>query len=174
MYTVFTIVLICIFLIWFISTYNKFQGYKIRINEAEADIDATLRKRFDLLNKSIGIIKHNTEKDSVLEELSNLRSKKLTNFELDRKIYDAISEITALKEEFKDLKKCEGFMKIELGINETEAEIVAARKYYNDIITDYNKLAKSFPSNIVSLICKFKPKTYFDGKNMEHKSELKI
>lgn len=174
MYVVFAIVLFCIFLIWYINTFNKFQGYIIRINEAEANIDTTLRKRFDLLNKSIGIIKNNTEKESVLEELSNLRSKKLTNFELDRKIYDAINEITSLKEEFKDLKKCEGFMKIELGINETEAEIVAARKYYNDTITDFNKLVKSFPSNIISKLCKFKPKTYFDGKNMEHKTELKI
>lgn len=174
MYTIFAIVLLCIFLIWYITTFNKFQGYIIRINEAEADIDATLRKRFDLLNKSIGIIKNNTDKDTVLEELSNLRSKKLTNFELDRKIYDAINEITSLKEEFRDLKKCEGFMKVELGINETEAEIVAARKYYNDIITDYNKLVKSFPSNVIAKLCKFKSKTYFDGKNMEHKSELKI
>lgn len=174
MYIVFAIVLLCIFLIWYINTFNKFQGYVIRINEAEADIDATLRKRFDLLNKSIGIIKNNTEKETVLEELSNLRSKKLTNFELDRRIYDAINEIASLKEEFKDLKKCEGFMKIELGINETEAEIVAARKYYNDTITDYNKLVKSFPSNIIGKLCKFKSKTYFDGKNMEHKSELKI
>ena len=146
----------------------------IRINEAEAEIDATLRKRFDLLNKSIGIIKSNTNKDSVLEELSSLRSKKLTNFELDRKIYEAINEITTLKEEFKDLKKCEGFMKIELSINETEAEIIASRKYYNDIITDYNKMIKSFPSNIIAKICKFKTKTYFDGKSLEHKTDLKI
>lgn len=174
LYIIFTIVLICILLIWFISTYNRFQNYLIRINEAEAEIDATLRKRFDLLNKSIGIIKSNTNKDSVLEELSNLRSKKLTNFELDRKIYEAINEISALKEEFKDLKKCEGFMKIELSINETEAEIIASRKYYNDIITDYNKMVKSLPSNLIAKICKFKSKNYFDGKSIDHKTELKI
>src|SRR5574344_1095241 len=88
------VIIICIFLIWFINTYNVFQGYRIRINEAEADIDSTLRKRFDLLNKSIGIIKSNTEEKKVLEELASLRSKKLTNFELDRKIYEAINEIT--------------------------------------------------------------------------------
>lgn len=173
-YTIFIIIIICLILIWYITSFNKFQSYIIRINEAEADIDATLRKRFDLLNKSIGIIKSTTEKETVLEELANLRSTKLTNFELDRKIYDAINEISTLKEDFKDLKKCEGFMKIELGINETEAEIVAARKYYNDTITDYNKMVKSFPSNIVAKLCKFKSKAYFDGKSLEHKSELKI
>ena len=57
-------------------------------------------------------------------------------------------------------------MKIDIALNESEAEIVAFRKYYNDIITDYNKLVKSFPSNIIALIFKFKDKLYFDGKDM--------
>ena len=42
-----------------IDEYNKFQENIIRINEVEADIDNVLRKRFDLLNKSISIIKKN-------------------------------------------------------------------------------------------------------------------
>ena len=41
------------------------------------------------------------------------------------------------------------------------------RKYYNDIITDYNKLVKRFPSNLVAKLSHYKTKTYFDGKNME-------
>ena len=160
---IFIVVIICIIMIWYITTFNRYQSYIIRINEAEANIDSILRKRYDLLNKSRGVIKSNTEEKKVLEELAGLRSKKLTNFELDRKIYDAINEFNHYKEEYKDLKKCEGFMKIELGINETEAEIEALRKYYNDTITDYNKMVKSFPSNIVGAFSHFKTKNYFDG-----------
>ena len=50
---------------------------------------------------------------------------------------------------------------------ESETDIVAFRKYYNDIITDYNRLVKKFPSNIIALFFKFKAKAYFDGKDME-------
>ena len=57
-------------------------------------------------------------------------------------------------------------MKIDVELSESEAEIVAFRKYYNDIITDYNKLIKSFPTNTIALIFKFKRKLYFDGKDM--------
>lgn len=160
-------IVICLLLIWYINVYNKYQSYIIRINECEANIDSTLRKRFDLLNKSIGIIKANTQIDGeVLEMIVKLRSRKLTNFELDRQLYEAINEFNKYKEEYKQLKKCEAFMKIELALNESEAEITAFRKYYNDIITDYNKIIKIFPSNIVGKLCKFKEKTYFDGKNM--------
>lgn len=166
-YSLLVCIAICLILIWYINIYNQYQNYIIRINEAEANIDSTLRKRFDLLNKSIGIIKAITKKDNILDIIVKLRSKKLTNFELDRQIYEAINEFSKYKEDYPDLKTNEGFMKIELGLNETEAEIVASRKYYNDIITDYNKLVRTFPSNVVAKISKYKVKPYFDGKNME-------
>ena len=95
-----------------------------------------------------------------------LRSRKLSNFELDRQLYEAINIFNTYKESYKELQQNEGFIKIEIGLNESEAEICALRKYYNDIITDYNSLIKSFPANIVSKISKLNEKTYFDGKNM--------
>ncbi len=149
------------------GTYNNFQNYIIRINEAEANIDSTLRTRFDLLNKSIDIIKANTKiEGDILTIIVKLRSRKLSNFDLDRRLYEGIKEFNKHKEEHPELKKSEVFTKIDISLSESEAEIVAFRKYYNDIITDYNKLVKRFPSNIIALIFKFKPKLYFDGKNM--------
>ena len=166
MSVIFLTVIACIIAIWFTSIYNKFQEYIIRINEAEADIDSTLRKRYDLLNKSIEVIKSVIEEDNVLEEVTKLRSQKLNNFELDRKLYDCINEFNGYKESNEDLKKTEGFIKIDIALNETEAEMVADRKYYNDIITDYNKMVKSIPSNVIAKMFKFKSKNYFDGKDM--------
>ncbi len=51
-----------------------------------------------------------------------------------------------------------------MGFDEIETAI--HRKYYNDIITDYNKLVRRFPSNIVAKLSGYKLKTYFDGKDM--------
>ena len=158
---------ISLFIIWIASSYNQFQVLIIRINEAEANIDAVLRKRFDLLNKSIDIIKENTKTDdNVLEQIVKIRSRKLSNFDLDRKLYDGIKEFEKYKEKYPKLKDVQSFMKIDIGLNESEAEIVAFRKYYNDIITDYNKIVKAFPTNIIALFFKFKSKLYFDGKDM--------
>lgn len=151
-----------------ITFYNRFQVYIIRINEAENNIDAVLRKRFDLLNKSIEVIKANVKTDDeVLGSIEKLKSKKLSNFDLDRKLYDSLKEFNKYKEKYPKLKSNESFVKIDVELSESEAEIVAFRKYYNDIITDYNKMVKSFPSNVVALAFSFKSKLYFDGKNME-------
>ncbi|MDD3392700.1 MAG: LemA family protein [Bacilli bacterium] len=160
-------IIVLLILIAYIVIYNQFQNYIIRINEAEANIDSTLRKRFDLLNKSISIIKGNTDvKDDILEVIVKLRSRKITNFELDRQLYDAINEFNQYREKYPELKNCDNFIKTEVSLNESEAEIIALRKYYNDIITDYNKLIRKFPSNVIAKIAKYNIRNYFDGKNM--------
>lgn len=167
-------IILCFLSLWLITTYNSFQAYIIRINEAENFIDTTLRKRYDLLNKSINIIKkHTKEKNNILESIDKMKSKKLSNFELDRQLYEAINEFNKYKEN-EELSSNEEFLKIDLSLFESESEIVAARKYYNDIITDYNKLTVSFPSNIVAKIFKYSKKTYYDGKELDNNDSLKI
>lgn len=170
------VIVVCMILIFLVATYNHFQDYIIRINEAEVNIDAVLRKRFDLLNKSVGIIKANIEtEEEILEIIVKLRSKKLTNFELDRNLYDGINEFHAIKEKFPELQDCNELVKIEINLMESESEIVGLRKYYNDIITDYNKLVKNCPSNIVAKIKNYKAKDYFDGNNVDkNKGAIKL
>lgn len=177
MFILIVIIVSCFILIWYIGTYNNYQDYIIRINEAETNIDSILRKRFDLLNKSIGVIKANSDVEGdILEIIVKLRSRKLTNFELDRQIYEAINEFNHYRENHNELRKSDSFIKIEIALNETEAEIIASRKYYNDIITDYNKKISRFPSNIVGKICRYEYKPYFDGKDMtdEIKNDFKL
>lgn len=168
-------IIICMLLIWFIGGYNHFQTYIIRINEAENFIDTTLRKRFDLLNKSVSIIQSKVEDDKkVMTKVTGLKSKKLNNFELDRELYECINDFNRYKEQYEELQDHEGFLKIDLGLSESEATIVAARKYYNDIITDYNKLVKKIPSNIIALVCRYKVKNYYDGKEDYEDKAFKI
>lgn len=162
------VVVLFFIIIGFTHSYNNFQNYIIRINEAENNIDSTLRKRFDLLNRSVDVIKANAKiEDDIFTNIIKLRSRKISNFDLDRELYEGIKEFNKYKEEYPNLSKSEAFTKIDIALIESEAEITAFRKYYNDIITDYNKLVRSFPSNITALFCKFKKKLYFDGKDME-------
>lgn len=168
------IIIICLLLIWYISTYNHFQTYIIRINEAETNIDTTLRKRFDLLNKAASIIKVSINQEEVMEQITKSKSKKLSNFELDRLLYDGINELQTYKESCENLSLNNDFVKIDNALLESEAEIEAGRKYYNDIITDFNKMVKIFPSNIVAFVSKYKKKAYYDGKSLEKKDTFKL
>lgn len=155
---------ICLILIFCISTNNAFQENIIRLNEAEANIESVLRKRYDWLNKSVEIIKTVTEKDDVMQTIVQLRSKKLSNLELDTQLYDVIDEFKGYLRDYEKLRDEEGYMKVEINLMESESEIVALRKYYNDIARRYNKIAKSFPTNLVAILKKYKKKEYYEER----------
>ena len=176
-FIIFVLIALCLILIWYINTYNKFQGLIIRINEVEANIDTVLRKRFDLLNKSISIIKGNIDtEEEVLELIVKLRSRKISNFDLDRQLYEAINEFNYYKDNYPLLAESEALLKIDLSLNESEHEIIALRKYYNDIITDYNKMIRKLPSNLVAMLLKYKERTYYKKYNMNDdiKNDFKL
>ena len=61
-------------------------------------------------------------------------------------------------------------------MNETEDEVYACSQYYNDIVTTYNQLVRSFPSNILAFLFHYKERTYYDGKDMNDdiKNDFKL
>lgn len=170
-YVLFLIILIIgIITAFTVITIDNFQEYIIRINEAEANIETTLNKRFDILNKSTDIIKNVIDSDDeVLKTINNIRSQKLNNFELDKELYHGIEEFHEYAEINIELKENDDYTKAEINIIESEAEIVALKEYYNDIVIKYNELVSSFPSSLVAKFKKYYQKEIFE---MEDHLEL--
>ena len=161
------ILIVCGIAIFYASIYNRFQDFIIKINEVESIIDNGLRKKYDLINRAIPIIKTIIPKDrEAFGEIVKLRSRKLSNFELYRVLVRSSSEISSLKEEFPKIEESDEIKKIQSSIVDIDNTIEEATLYYNDNITVYNKLLKKFPSNIVATLCKYKEKLFFDRKDM--------
>jgi len=161
------ILIVCSLSIFYAITYNKFQDYIIRINEVESIIDSNLRKKYDLLNRAIPIIKSSIPKErEIFEEIVKLRSRKLSNFELYRVLERSSIEFNALKEEFPNIDDSSEIKKIQKSIVEIDNTTQEATLYYNDNISIYNKFLKKFPSNVVAAFCKYKEKLFFDRKDM--------
>ncbi len=161
------IIIIGLLSIYYVVTYNKYQEYIIRINESESKIDNNIREKFDLLGKAINVIKGTLDiEGDIFPDIIKLRSRKLSSFDLNRKLVDTMLEFDRIKEENEKLLKSDTFKEIDEKLHTIESDIDALQKYYNSIISKYNTLVRSFPSNIVALISKYKVKTYFDGKDM--------
>ena len=52
-------------------------------------------------------------------------------------------------------------------LSDNEENIVGAIKFYNDTVVDYNKLAISFPTNIVALVKRYKKKQFYNNEKRE-------
>ena len=121
------VILLSVLIISFVTICDNFKENVIRLNEAEASIDAVLNKRFDLLNKSIEFIhkevnkgKSEEENVEVMHTIADIRSKNLSKFEFDTSLYDAIDEFNKYAEEYIELKKNNDFVKIEVNLIESE------------------------------------------------------
>lgn len=161
------IILFCIMCLIYMTTYNKVNDLIIRINEVEANIDTLLRSKYDLINRSISVIKGNSDiKNDIFEEIIKLRSRKISNFELERKLTSAYNEFLTIKDSNKDLLKSEELVKISVSLEEINDKLAILIDYYNKNITAYNKMITLFPSNIIAKINKFKTRLFFDRKDM--------
>ena len=163
------LIIIILFIIGFtyINTYNKYQDYIIKINEVESKIDDALRDKFDIILKLNGIIKEKIKtKKELVDDLSNLKDENISSFDMDRKLVDALNKVNFVKENYNELNNDEEVIKLMYNIEDLDESLRACKKYYNEIIIEYNKLIRKFPYNIVGKMLKYEEKTFFDGKNM--------
>ncbi|MGI6324906.1 MAG: LemA family protein [Bacilli bacterium] len=161
MYILIAIIIIAMILIFYAYVYNNFQHLIIRLNEAEVNINSALNKKFDLLNRSINVVKGNLKIErEILENIVKLRSRKIDDFELDKELEIAEEEFISIKNEFAELDKVDNFKKIGALLIETKEQLIAAKLYYNDCAIKYNKLIRYFPSNILAFIFKYKEKPF--------------
>ena len=161
------VIIIGLLSIYYVITYNKYQEYIIKINESESKIDDNIRDKFDLLGKAINVIRGTLDiEGDIFPDIIKLRSRKLSSFELNRKLVDTMLEFEKVKQENEKLMKSDTFKEIDEKLKNIEVDINALQKYYNDLISKYNTLVRSFPSNLVAKISHYKLKNYFDGKDM--------
>lgn len=147
-------------------TYNDLVSYKIKIEKAEGIIDESLRKKYDIIMEMNIAIKKVVTKKDYLKDYTELKNKKISNYEMDRKLIEATNIILEVKNDYKELDT-KDFNKHIKEINKLNETLVSCKNYYNKNTSELNKIIRKFPSNIIAKIHKFKIKPFFDGKNMQ-------
>lgn len=164
------VILVLLFLIVEVAFYNKFQIARIRISEAENNIDILLQKKLALLERTIKIIEEANDcykEEQVLVNVIKIKNKKLNNFELNKELDKALAEYKGLLDLDSNLGEIESILNINYDLTDIDNDLMAAKKYYNDTIVSYNKLVRCFPSNIVGNIFKYKNKDFYSDEKQE-------
>ena len=165
------IVAACLLFGIYMHLYNSIQDYIIRINEVESIIDTNLRNKYDQINKEVAIVKNDEKLNAEInlkefDDLIRLKNKKISNFDMDRKLIEANNNFESLKRKHEALNELKDLKAISKKIEQYDELLEVNRDYYNKNIAEYNKLVTLFPTNIVAKICKYKEKLFFDRKDM--------
>lgn len=158
--------------LWVIFAYNKFVRLGKRTEEAWADIDVQLKRRYDLIPNLIDTVKgYVTHERETLEQVTNARTQAMqaesagdprASGEAENMLTDALKSLFAVAENYPDLKANENFLELQRELSDTENKIQAARRFYNTNVRDLNIAADSFPTNAVAALFNFKDREFFE------------
>jgi len=163
------LIIIIVLAIILILMYNSLVAKKNQVENIFASVDTQLKKRYDLIpNLVASVSKYMEHEKSILEDITKLRSEAnkpnisdKEKINLDAKISKALGSIMIAVENYPDLKANENVMHLQRSLNEVEAQIAAARRAYNQAVTDYNNALEMIPTNIMANAMGYRPKDVF-------------
>jgi len=148
---------------------------KNNIEEAWADIDTQLKKRFDLVPNLVAVAKKYMEHEKdVFEQVTRLRAHIKPN--ANTRIKDelqfgaAINNLMVHVENYPELKADKQMLSLQKSLTEIEEHIAAARRFYNSSVTDLNNVIKIFPGNLIAFILGIKHKEYYQAEKIAHQN----
>lgn len=165
-------------LLYAIFTYNAFVRLVQRAQEAWADIDVQLKRRYDLIPNLIETVKgYAAHERGVFEEVTEARAK-ATQVHVDPSditpeqiqamagaedmLSQSLGKLLAVAEAYPDLKASQNFSELQTELTDTENKIQAARRFYNANVRDLAIKLQSFPSNIIGNMFNFEEREYFE------------
>ena len=101
-----------------------------------------------------------------IKEYIDLKDKRITNYDLDRKLTEAYNIILEVKNDHEELNTKE-FNKDLKEIDKINETLTSCKTYFNNNTSELNKLIRKVPTNVVAKIHGYKIKPFFDGKNMQ-------
>jgi LemA protein len=153
-----------------ILMYNSLVSKKNQVENIFAGVDTVLKKRYDLIpNLVASVSKYMEHEKSILQEVTKLRTdankpniSEKEKIALDAKVTSALGSIMVAVENYPELKANENVMHLQHSLNEIEEQISAARRAYNQAVTDYNNALEMIPTNFMANAMGYTRKEVFE------------
>lgn len=163
------LVLLLIILFWVIGTYNSLIAMRTEVENAWAQIDVQLRRRYDLIPNLVETVKgYAAHERQTLEKVIQARAMAMQatgvaeKAEAENILTGTLKSLFALAEAYPNLKANENFLQLQEELASTENKIAFARQYYNDSVMRYNARIQQFPTNIIAGMFAFTKKEFFE------------
>ena len=141
------VVVVVLIIVWAIGIYNGLVSQRNKVKNAWSQIDVQLQRRFDLIPNLVETVKGYMEHEKgVLEKVTELRTSWANattvseKAELDNQLSGALKTIMAVSENYPDLKANQNFSELQEELKNTENKVAYSRQFYNDTVTNFNKL----------------------------------
>ena len=163
------VALVLLVAILLVTLYNRLVRLRNRSENAWAQVDVQLRRRYDLIPNLVETVKgYASHERTTFEEVTKARTSAQQaqtvqeQAKAENILTEAIGRLFAVAEQYPELRATENFQQLQGQLEETEGKIAVSRQVYNDAVLTYDTALETVPTNIVGNMFSFKAREYFE------------
>lgn len=156
-----------------ILIYNGLIQRRLRIDEAFAQIEVQLKRRWDLIPNLVNAVKgYMGFEQSVLENVTAARSNAVAagaqgpaeQAAAENALTSSLRSLFAVVENYPELRANQNVLELQEQLTTTENQIGFARQHYNAVVLDYNTSIATVPNTFIAGPMGFRPREFFDAE----------
>lgn len=157
----------------FVAIYNGLVTRRNRIDEAFAQIEVQLKRRWDLIPNLVEAVRgYMAYEQDVLTRVTEARAGAVAagaqgpaeRAQAENVLTGALRSLFAVVENYPDLKANQNVMQLQEELTTTENQISFARQHYNASVLDYNNAIQTIPAVLVAGPLGFSRREFFDAE----------
>jgi LemA protein len=153
--------------------YNGLVQRRLRVDEALAQIQVQLKRRWDLIPNLISAVKsYMGFEQSVLTQVTEARANAVTagaqgpaqQAQAEGMLTGALRSLFAVVENYPELKANQNVLELQESLTTTENQISFSRQHYNASVLDYNTSIATFPNVLLAGPFGFSKREFFEAE----------
>jgi LemA protein len=175
------LVVLVLLVLFGIGMYNSLVSLKVQCDNAWADIDVQLKRRYDLIPNLVETVKgYAGHEKGTLEAVINARNRAMSatgpadKAQAENMLSGALKSLFALSEAYPQLRAIESFTSLQNSLTQIEDTVQNARRYYNAVVRDLNTKILQFPTNIFAGMLGFKQREFFEVTSAVEREAPKV
>ena len=161
--------IVVVLVLWLVAMYNGLVKLKVQCDNAWADIDVQLKRRYDLIPNLVETVKgYAGHEKGTLEAVVAARNQAMTattpgdKAQAENILSGTLKSLFALSEAYPQLRAVESFTSLQNTLAQIEDTVQNARRYYNAVVRDLNTKIQVFPTNILAGMFGFQARQFFE------------
>ena len=157
-------------LLYVVSMYNTLIRSRQHVRESWSDIDAELKRRYDLIPNLVETVRgYARHEEGVLRSVIEARTRAVASEGTpaeqagdENRLVSFLRQLLIVAEAYPDLKASASFLALQQELANTEDRIQAARRLYNANVRALNTRVRVFPSNLIASVFSIREATFFE------------
>lgn len=158
-------------ILWFVGKYNSMITAEQDVAQQQAQVEVVLQRRFDLIPNFVAATKGiMTQEQTIFGQLAEARTKygsaasgSTEKVDAANQVESALGRLLVVVENYPDLKSNQAVKDLMTELAGSENRIAVERKRYNESVTEFNKMIKTFPNNMLAGLFGFDEKPLFQA-----------